>query len=321
MTSTAGMGSGACFGSRGGRGERPMPEYHLFKDLIYPFMRASRQWKKPSTLRVQASDVRPLERILRGYYVTYQPRDLCQHRLIVTGEAVAHYRERRKIEGVQPVTIARELSLASAACKYAISELCLDIPNPFAGRLISRVDRRTVQPRKRVMRDSEENSLLIALEQPARDMLLLYLETGMRVNELRLLTRDRCDLDEGVIAFSPDNHKSGTYAAIALTDEAKTIISRQVIVDTSPFVFNVRKAGVSESWWRRQWTRARKIAGCVDLQARDLRRTALTRWRHKFGIEATQAQARHSNRKTTEQIYARSTVEIALEAIKSARVP
>lgn len=81
-----------------------MPEYHLFKDLIYPFMRASQQWKKPSTLRVQSSDVRPLERIFKGYYVTFQPRDLCQHRLIVTGEVVAHYRERRKLEGVKPIT-------------------------------------------------------------------------------------------------------------------------------------------------------------------------------------------------------------------------
>ena len=293
-----------------------MPEYHLFKDLIYPFMRASQQWKKPSTLRVQSSDVRPLERILKGYYVTFQPRDLCQHRLIVTGEVVAHYRERRKLEGVKPVTVARELSLASAACKYAINERCLDIPNPFAGRLISRVDRKTVKPRTRIMGDKEESPLLIALEQPARDMLLLYLETGMRVNELRLLTRDRCDLETGVIDFEPDQHKSGTYAGIALTDEAIAIIKRQ---PDSPYVFSIGGGMVSESFWRRQWTRARKVAGCVDLQARDLRRTALTRWRKRFGLEATQAQARHSNRKTTEQIYARSSVEIALEAVRAAR--
>lgn len=297
-------------------GERPMPEYHLFKDLIIPFMRASQQWKKPSTLRVQSSDVRPLERILKGFYVTYQPRDLCQHRLIVTGEAVAHYRERRKLEGVAPVTIARELSLASAACKYAISELCYDIPNPFAGRLISRVDRRTVQPRKRVMKDAEERSLLIALEQPARDMLLLYLETGMRVNELRLLTRDRCDLEAGTVEFNPDQHKSGTYAGIALTPEAIAIIKRQ---PEHEYVFSLRGERVTEAWWRRQWTRARKAAGCMDLQARDLRRTALTRWRTLYGIDAAQAQARHSNRKTTEQIYARSSVEIALAAVRAAK--
>lgn len=296
-----------------------MPEYHLLKDLIYPFMRASQQWKKPSTIRVQSSDVRPIERIFKAYYVTDQPRDLCQHRLIVTGESVAQYRQRRKLEGVAPVTIARELSLASAACKYAIGELCYDIPNPFAGRLISRVDRKTVQPRKRVMLDKEEGPLLIALEQPARDMVLLYLETGMRVNELRLLTRDRVDLQLGSIEFTPEQHKSGTFASIALTDEAIAIISRQPILDGSPFVFNVKGKGVTEAHWCHQWTRARKAAGCMDLQARDLRRTALTRWRKRFGLEATQAQARHSNRKTTEQVYARSSVEIALEAVRAAR--
>lgn len=294
-----------------------MPEYHLLKDLIYPFMRASAEWKKPSTLRVQASDVRPIERIFKAYYVTDQPRDLCQHRLIVTGEAVAHYRQRRKLEGVAPVTIARELSLASAACKYGIGELCYDIPNPFAGRLISRVDRKTIQPRKRVMSDREESPLLIALEQPARDMLLLYLETGMRVNELRLLTRDRVDLEAGVIDFNPAQHKSGTFAGIALTDEAVAIIKRQP--EVCQFVFSAKGKGVTEAHWRHQWTRARKAAGCMDLQARDLRRTALVRWRKRFGLEATQAQARHSSRKTTEQVYARSSVEIALDAVRAAR--
>jgi integrase len=294
-----------------------MPEYHLVKDIVYPFMRASKAWKKQSTLRVQASDVKPIERIFAAHYVTHQPRDLCVHRKIVTGEVVAHYRERRKLEGVAPVTIARELSLASAACRYAISELNLDIPNPFAGRLISRVDRKKVRPRTRVMLDSEENPVLIALPQPARDMVLLFLETALRVNELRLLRHDQVDLEQGIVEFEPEEHKSGTFAGIALTPDAIDIIKRQPVVEGSPYVFNVNGRGVTENWWRGRWEKAREIAGLPDLQARDLRRTALTRWRRRYGLEAAQAQARHADRKTTERVYARSSVEIALEAVRS----
>lgn len=160
-----------------------MPEYHLIKDIITPFMRASKAWKKTSTQKTQASDVKSLERIFAAHYVTHQPRDLCQHRKIVTGEIVSQYRERRKLEGIAPSTIARELSLASAACKWAISELNLDIPNPFQGRLMSRVDRKRIRPRSRILDDGEESRLLIALPQPARDLMLLYLETAMRVGK------------------------------------------------------------------------------------------------------------------------------------------
>lgn len=304
---------------RGGRlrGDRPMPEYHLIRDIVCPFMRASKAWKKESTLKVQATDVKSLERIFASHYVTHQPRDMCQHRKIITGEVVAHYRERRKFEGVSPLTISRELSLASAACRYAISELNFDIPNPFAGRLISRVDRKKIRPRQRIMDDSEESKLLIALPQPARDLMLIYLETGMRVGEALKLRHDQCDIERGTIAFTPEEHKSGTFAAIALTQQAIAIIRNQPRVEGSPFVFNHDGKPVKASWWRERWENAREIAGCPDLQARDLRRTGLTRWRRRYGIEAAQAQARHADRKTTEHVYARSTVEIALEALRS----
>lgn len=294
-----------------------MPEYHLIKDILIPYARAAAGWKKPSTLKTQAKDMKNLERIFAAHYVTLQPRDLCQHRKIVTGEVVGHYRERRKLEGVLPVTIARELSLASSACKWAIGERFLDIPNPFEGRLISRADARAIKPRTRILAESEQSTLLIALTQPARDMVLLYLETAMRVTELRVLRLEQCDFERCVIEFEPDEHKSGTYAAIALTDAAIDIIRRQPKVEGSPYVFHVDRQPVSEPWFRYQWERARDVAGCPDLQTRDLRRTALTNIRRQHGLEAAQAQARHANRKTTERVYARPSVEVALQALRS----
>lgn len=296
-----------------------MPEYHLLRDIIRPYMVAGKAWKKPGTQKTNAQDVRPLERFFKHHWITHAAADVRRHRQVVTGKVVADYRERRKIEGVGVTTIARELSLACSACKYAISELNLDIPNPFLGRMMTRADARTVKPRSRVLKEGEERALLIASPQPLRDMILLFLETGLRVTELRRLRHDQLDLDVGVVAFEPDEHKSGNHAASALTPEAVEIIRRQPTLEGSPYVFHVDGEEVLDSWLRHNFDRARKAAGCPDLQMRDLRRTALTRWRFRFGIDVAQAQARHADKKTTERVYARPSVEIALEALRSTK--
>lgn len=294
-----------------------MPEYSLVKDILIPYMRASRAWKKDSTLRTQASDAKPIERIFKAVYVTYQPRDLCKHRNILTGKMIADYRDRRKAEGIGPATIARELQLASSAVQYAIGELSIDVPNLFEGRLITKADARTIKPRTRVLDEEQElSALLIALPQPARDMVLLYLETGLRVAECRELRHDQLDLARGVVNFTPEQHKSGDFGASALTQKAIEIIGRQPRVDRSPYVFNMGRQPVLKSWLRHAWDRAREKAGCPDLQMRDLRRTALTKWRRLYGLAATQAQARHKSERTTERVYARPSVETALEALR-----
>lgn len=295
-----------------------MPEYNFLRDILTPYMRASKGWLKDSTLKTRASDAKPLERIFKGVYVTLQPRDMCQHRNILTGKTVTEYRERRKAEGISPATIARELSVASEACRYAICEMSLDIPNLFKDRRISQADARALKPRDRVLdEETELNPLLIALPQPARDMVLLYLETGLRVAECRELRHDQLDLARGVVNFTPEQHKSGDYGASALTQRAIEIISRQAKLDSSPYVFHVDGKPVLKSWLRHVWDRARANAGCPDLQLRDLRRTALSKWRRLYGLAATQAQARHKSERTTEYVYARSSVEIALEALRS----
>lgn len=305
---------------RGGRlrGDRPMPEYNFLRDILTPYMRASKGWLKDSTLKTRASDAKPLERIFKGVYVTLQPRDMCQHRNILTGKTVTEYRERRKAEGISPATIARELSVASEACRYAICEMSLDIPNLFKDRRISQADARALKPRDRVLdEETELNPLLIALPQPARDMVLLYLEIGLRVSECRTLRFSQIDFDRGTVSFRPDQHKSGDHGASALTVKAIEIIRRQPVVEGSPFVFHVDGEPVRKSWLRHAWDRAREHAGCPDLQLRDLRRTALTRWRRLYGLAATQAQARHKSERTTERVYARPSVEVALQALRS----
>ena len=295
---------------------RPMPEYNFVQDILRPYLRDSGRWKKLNTVLTENGIARVLERLFNGYWITGAPDDMRRHRPAINGRIVSQYRERRKVEGVTPNTVARELSVASGACRYAISEMNFDIPNPFAGRLISKSDARNVQPRRRQLQESEQASLLIACMQPLRDMLLLWLETGLRVTELRLLRHDQIALDERVVRFTPEEHKSGTFDASALTDDALAIISRQTIIEGCPYVFLRDGRPLPEGTMYTLFYAARKAAGCDDLQLRDMRRTALQRWRNAFGLEAAQVQARHRNRGTTERAYARPSVEIALDALK-----
>lgn len=293
-----------------------MPEYHFVKDVLRPYLRDSRAWQKPATAKSNAHQAGRLEALLKGYWITGAPADMRQHRLVITGQVVAQVRERLKLEGVSPNSVKRYLSVACAACQYAISELNLDIPNPFLGRLISRSDARAVRPRNRLLEPHEEASLLIACTQPLRDMILLYLETGCRVNEIVRLTHDQIDRAENVITFTPEQHKSGTFDACALTSEALAIIDRQPVTEGCSFVFHVEGRPLAYSAIYKQWTRATRRVGLKDLQMRDLRRTGLTRWRETFGVEAAQAQARHKDRQTTERVYARPSVEIAKDALR-----
>ncbi|MGE0334471.1 MAG: tyrosine-type recombinase/integrase [Gammaproteobacteria bacterium] len=293
-----------------------MPEYNFNRDVLRPYLRDSRAWLKPSTAKSNAHQAGRLEALFKGYWITGSPADMRQHRLVITGQVVAQARERLKQEGVSPNSVKRYLSVACAACQYAISELNLDMPNPFHGRLISRADAKTVRPRNRLLEPQEEASLLIACTQPLRDMILLYLETGCRVNEIVRLEHAQVQREQLVIAFTPEQHKSGTFDACALTTEALAIIDRQPVVEGCRFVFHVEGRALAYDAIYKQWTRAVRRVGLQGLQMRDLRRTGLTRWREAFGVEAAQAQARHKDRQTTERVYARPSVEIAKDALR-----
>lgn len=281
-----------------------MPEYHFVDEILKPYLRESQSFKKVRTQKTDFAVSLVLKRLFRGYWITHNPDDLKQHKKVINGRAVLAYRERRKQEGAKPVSIMRELTVASQACKWAVAEGCLEIPNPFALRLISRADRKSIKPRSRVLSREEEARLLLASPPELQEMIQFLLATGLRRSEMLELTWDRVDLENGIITFTPELHKSGTDAQIALTKEAISVLQRRIgkgaKVFTRPLI-----------WLTRQFTKARKIAGCADVRIHDLRRTYGTRTREKYGLEIAQIQLRHQDRRTTEQVYARPSVELA----------
>ena len=128
-----------------------MPEYRLLEDIIYPYMRETKNEKKASTQKTEVCVAKPLEMFFRRMFISE-----------ITGAVVRQYRRSRiDVDGVVPATVLRELALASKAVNYAISEWEWDMHNPFEKRMISDKDRKAMKPRGvRLLTKDEEAALL-----------------------------------------------------------------------------------------------------------------------------------------------------------------
>lgn len=80
-----------------------MPEYRLMEDIIYPYMRETKNEKKTSTQKTEACVAKPLEMFFGRMFISE-----------ITGAVVRQYRRARiDVDGVVPATVLRELALAS----------------------------------------------------------------------------------------------------------------------------------------------------------------------------------------------------------------
>lgn len=287
-----------------------MPEFTI--DVI--LSRYQRVGCHEKTLRTRKADgycVTQLLRKLGGYWLTFD--SATTRRKVLTGAIVRQYRELRKQEGVKPITIQRELAVASVAVKWCISEEDWDIPNPFEGRLISKADRKAIKPMGREISVEEERRLLLAAEQPMQDIIRFALSTGLRHDECRMLTWDR--IDGSRILFRPDDHKSRREGISAMNAMARAIVERQPKV--CAYVFSCEGAQMTPGRFDWLWKKAR-LRSEVATKFHDLRHTfarrALTAG---ASMEDIRAQLRHEKMETTEKVYARSGFESALRAVEA----
>lgn len=288
-----------------------MPEYHFVREVLRPYLRDTRNEKSLETQKVESYISNTLERFFKGYYLTFTPEHWSGRHLILNGKAVRDYRDMRKSLGFKPVSVQRELHVASAACKYCIQELDFDIPNPFEGRTVSRADRKQIRPRTRVLTEDEQEKLLTALPQPHRDMVEFMLETGLRLGEVLNLKWEQ--IDGNIIRFKPEQHKSRTVAASYLSARGNRIITSQV--GETSFVFTRHGKRMCKSTFYKYWYRAIRGTSLSGIRPHDLRRTLGGRFRQSHGLDVAQAQLRHTDRRTTERVYARPTVDVILDAM------
>lgn len=219
-----------------------------------------------------------------------------------------------------PVRDARILSVGSAAFNWAISDLGMDLTNPFHGRLMSKKDRQALPPpRKRSLTKAEVSALRMAAGPKVfRDIIDFAVNTGMRQTEI---TRMRwCYLSENHVLIPPEESKNNRYSKRALNNTAKEIIKRQGFLgDPNRFVFlsptgrEITRNDIS--LWFNQ---AAEKAGIEDVRFHDLRRTCGT-WMlaHRASLETVKKQLGHLDIRTTQSNYATEDFQLSLDAVRA----
>jgi integrase len=291
----------------------PMAKKYSFISVLNEYLKKGmvEHGLAPKTQKLYWELSVPLRKYFRGYYLAYYAEFEGRH---LNGSTVDRYRQKRltakNCRGgyPSPVTIQKELVVASNAVRYQVRDLYNDMPNPFEGRTMLKKDRRAMKQRTVILPEDKESDLLIACVQPLRDIVEFILETGLRKGEV--LSLEKSQIKGDLIMFNPEDHKSGNYSASVLSRKALEIIARQP--DSFDLVFTHKGNPLTKDWLRHKWEKARKSAGVEYVTIHDLRRTFGYRARKRgASIQAIQKQLRHSDMRTTEKVYAGNDIDIA----------
>jgi integrase len=130
------------------------------------------------------------------------------------------------------------------------------------------------KPRQRRLSSTEWNEIsqqLRRLRNPVvQNFILFAYETGMRLSEISSLRQDDIDLDLGIAQVL--DTKNGTDRVVPLSQPAISIIANQVNRKT-PYVFNISKSAIQQSWQRIMCK-----TGIQNLRFHDLRHEAISRF-------------------------------------------
>lgn len=188
-------------------------------------------------------------------------------------EAVSRFKDDRLAEGLSDATVRNNLHLLSAVIEKAMNDWGYDLPfNP-----VHRVSKpHGDNARDRRLEPGEEESLLAVAAQHSnplmRPLIILAIETAMRLGELLGLEWDRVNLDKREI-YLPKT-KNGKIRRVPLSARAIEVL-KSIERGASPQVFD-SWAGVTS--FQHAWQRLRRKAGCNDLRFHDLRHEAASRF-------------------------------------------
>lgn len=193
------------------------------------------------------ASARPVTKKFKGRYIdSLAPTDFTE------------YKSERRQAGKADATWAKELLLLSAAINWCNSEHDWKLPNPTKGR-IPQFKRNKL----RWLRSEEAAALIAEAAKNKRakhlvDFVELALATGMRRDEMLMLTWARVDFGARMIYFDAADQKSGQIGSIPLNKTAVEILRRrQAYRDEhcrkSPWVFchsdGERLQSVKNSFW------------------------------------------------------------------------
>lgn len=173
-----------------------------------------------------------------------------------------------------PTTINRELSILSKALTIAVKANVIQ-RNPC--REVERF--KTDSARSRFLTEEEEAKLFEALgdHEMVKSVVTMALHTGMRQGEIFKLKWFDVDLTRGVIHVR--RTKTGKDRFVPINSRLQGVLEK--LNRSSEHVFPSPKTGVALIDVKRQFDRAKVLAGIADFRFHDLRHTAATRMADK----------------------------------------
>jgi integrase len=192
-----------------------------------------------------------------------------------------------------------------------------------AGLRKGRSQAKESEPVKSVPQEHVE-AILPIVSPPVANMIRFQQLTGMRPEEVVELREGEIDRSEEIWQYVPRSHKTEHHdkdRMIFIGPKAQSIITPMLSQNSDQYVFRPADAVTykhtygerySVDSYRRAIQRACKRAKVPSWSPNQLRHTAGTEIRKKFGLEASQVVLGHANAKVTE-IYAERNMDLARE--------
>jgi integrase len=183
----------------------------------------------------------------------------------VRSSDVAEFRNQRTKDGASANTVRNDLNTLSAVFEWARSELSFAVENPV--RAVKKPS--PGRGRERRLQSGEEQALLDACSPTMRALVVVALETGMRLGELCLIERQHVDLRRRVARLL--DTKNGSARGVPLSSAAVAAIQALPSALRGP-VFGIASRSATV-----MFSRTCKRAGIEGLRFHDLRHEALSR--------------------------------------------
>ncbi len=203
-------------------------------------------------------------------------------------------------------TVNRDVGVLKHMFEFAVDEGVLKV-NPIA-RIKKLKEYRVQRPR---YGEKTLQRVLVHLPFPVKQMVLFIFETGCRPSEAMHLKRGNVDLGKQTAIFNM--RKAGDSALVALTTRAVEAIQQIPELPGCPYVFWNPHTSTHYERINETFHRARKRAGCPEVQLKDFRRElGIVIAESGQPLHVAQTQLGHSSIRTTEKYYAHFSPEFAI---------
>jgi integrase len=190
-----------------------------------------------------------------------------EHRMVatLTTDEIRDWRD-ELAEKLEPATVNRYLAVVRSALNLADTS-GHQHRDPMAGITFGGED----NARDRLCSPEEYRRLIEAAQGDLGACITVGYWTGMRLGEIVNLTRDRLDLDAGMLRLSASATKEATAKSVPLPADAVSALR------SIPSRIDGRVFRCNRDWYSRKFGELAKSLEIKDLHFHDLRHTALTR--------------------------------------------